>query len=128
MSTYFLQRHSRTLFNAAALLELLVGMALLLSGDLLIWLLTGSGLAAPNRFIARLLGIALVSLAVCAYQPEAGPNRPGQWGLFVYNISAALLFSFLALVGGPGGALIVLSAASHWVLAAVILWLIVGRG
>jgi hypothetical protein len=83
--------------------ELVTGLALLGSPDLVSRLLLGAPLTETGTMVARCFGVALLSLSVACW-PETGQvRRNGMRGMALYNVLVAGLLAFLGTVRGVYG-------------------------
>ncbi len=110
-------RSARSLLLSTALAEAGAGVALLVAPELSVTLLLGrAGSASPPFVIERILGAALLSIAVACWIAHADSgDRLGRLlvaGLLIYNVAvpallayAALAYSFSSLVLWPACAL-----------------------
>jgi hypothetical protein len=113
----------KTLFIVMAALETATGLALIVSPSTLTWLLLGSSLdASPAIIIARLAGLALLSLgAVCWFAGLgrksgmlAGPTA----AMLIYNIGATALLAYARIGLGLSGLALWPALLVHSALAA----------
>jgi len=95
-----------------AIAEAATGLALLVVPSLVGRLLLGAELAGVAIPVARVLGIALISLAVACW-----PGRTALCGMLTYNALAALYFLFLAIRGEWAGPLLWPAFVAHAVFA-----------
>ena len=115
-------RDIRTLLMLAAAMELGVGLGALAAPQLVISLLLGTTSAdATSQLLARVLGLALVSLAVCCWASREDPGSPSRAGVVAamtfYNAAAALLLLTAAAVGSASGVVLWLAVAVHAAMA-----------
>lgn len=104
----------RRVLAFAAVSEIATGVALLLAPALVGRLLFGVEMAGLAVTIARLAGIALLSLGVACW-----PGTP-LLGMVTYNVVAALYLAYLGLAGGPSGALLWPAVAVHSLLGTLL--------
>jgi hypothetical protein len=95
----------------AAVSEAATGLALLIVPSLVGQLLLGEELAGVAIPLARVIGIALVALAVACWP---GPPRIG---MLTYSVMVTLYLAYLGLAGGSIGALLWPAVAVHAGLA-----------
>lgn len=109
------QPSMRNVLIAAAVVEVLTGLTLMLYPSIVIQLLFGSRIAGVGVLISRLTGIALIALGVACW-PDGNMLR-GFFGMLTYGLFAML---FLAYVGAGGGAGILLwpAVAVHAIISA----------
>lgn len=106
----------------AAGIELGVGLGALAAPQLVISLLLGATSAdATSQLLARVLGLALVALAICCWSARADSSAPSRAGVVAamtfYNAAAALLLVTAAAVGSASGVVLWLAVAVHAGLA-----------
>jgi hypothetical protein len=100
----------RKLFIAMAAIELVTGLAFIVSPPLLAWLLLGSPLdASAANLIARIGGVALLSLATACWFAARDENSPAAAGVMaamvLYNCGAIILLAYAGIglgLLGPG--------------------------
>lgn len=109
------QPSMRNVLIAAAVVEVLTGLILIVYPAIVIQLLFGSRIAGVSVLISRLAGIALIALAVACW--PAGNMLRGFFGMLTYGLFAML---FLAYVGAGGGAGVLLwpAVAVHAIISA----------
>lgn len=116
---------SRLLFNASAIAEVLVGVALLAAPAFVIELLLGDGLTQTGVAVSRMLGIGLLSVGISAWETvEQIGRRAPRVGICTYNVGAATLLSILGTLGGMNGILLWPAAVLHASFGAAMLWII----
>ena len=117
--------NSRLLFNASAIIEVIIGLALLVAPLLVVGLLLGEGLGPIGVAVSRVLGVGLLSVGVAGWEsPEQVVCLAPRAGLCTYNIGATLVFVMLGASGGMSGILLWPTAALHGLIGATMLWLI----
>ena len=117
--------NTRFLFNASAIAEILTGLALLVVPLFVIGLLLGDGLAPTGVAVARVLGIALLSVGVAGWESQGQDIRLApRAGLCAYNVGAAIVFVILGTSGGMNGILLWPAAILHALIGAMMLWVI----
>jgi len=117
--------NARLLFNAAAIVELLTGLALLVAPSLVVDLLLGEGVGPIGIAVAQILGIGLLSVGVAGWESEEQKLRLApRAGLCTYNVGAAIVFVLLGAYGGMNGILLWPAAALHGLIGAMMLWVI----
>jgi hypothetical protein len=99
---------------ASAVIEALVGLGLIFMPETLAQLLFGQSILAPLTIvIARLAGVALISLAVAsARYPLAG--------LVLYNAGATVVLGLAGLAGGLTGVLLWPAVVFHVVMTVLL--------
>ena len=95
----------------AAVGEIATGLALLVVPSLVGQLLLGEGLAGVALPVARVAGIALISLGIACW-----PGLP-LIGMLTYSAAVALYLAYLGVAGGSAGVLLWPAVALHVVLA-----------
>jgi len=117
--------NSRLLFKASAVVEILAGLAFLVAPNLVVGLLLGDGLGATGVAVARVLGIALLSVGVASWESPGHAIRIApRAGLCIYNVGAAIVFVILGAYGGMNGILLWPVAVLHALIGAMMLWAI----
>lgn len=113
----------KKLLALAAAGEGITGLALLVVPSIVVRLLLGAELSGVTVPVARVAGLALVSLSVACYPGEAASGR--FWGMVTYSLLAALYLVYLGLGGEWVGSLLWPAAAIHAALTFlfVIAWL-----
>lgn len=115
----------RLLFNVSAAVEALVGVALMLSPALVVGLLLGEGPGPTGTAVARVAGIALLSLGVAAWQGrQEAPHHAPRAGICLYNVGVAALLMMVGTFGGISGPLLWPVAALHGLVGVAMLWTI----
>ncbi len=116
---------TRLLFKASALVEVGTGVALLVAPTLVVGLLVGDGVSPIGVAVARVLGIAVLSLGVAGWESPGQDTRLApRAGLCLYNVGAAIMFVILGTYGGMNGMLLWPAAVLHAVIGALMLWVI----
>jgi len=95
----------------AAVSEAATGLALLIVPSLVGRLLLGVELTGAGIPVARVLGIALIALAVACW-----PGRTALYGMLTYSVPATLYLLYLAIRGKWVGPLLWPAVAAHAVL------------
>ena len=112
----------RILFNAFAFFEILTGIAALVLPGVLTMLVFGVHLQGASIALTRILGIALITLGIAAWQPSStNANQPGRIGLLVYNGGLMIFLPLYAVAGGEFGPLLWPIAVVHTIVGLVIL-------
>ena len=119
---------SRLLFNASAITEGVVGIALLAAPASVIGLLLGDGLSPTGAAVSRMLGIGLLAVGISAWETveQTGYSAP-RVGICTYNVGAAALLSILGTLGGMNGILLWPAAVLHASFGAAMLWIILAE-
>lgn len=119
--------HVGWLFNASSIVEALVGVGLVLAPALVIGLLLGVGVGAIGVVVARVLGIALLSIGVAAWEaPQREVRLAPRAGICLYNVGAAALLATAGALGGMNGLLLWPAVGLHGLVGAAMLWVILG--
>ena len=120
--------NARLLLNSAAIVEVLIGLALLVAPLFVIGLLLGDGLGLTGAAVARVLGIALLAVGVAGWQsPGQDTNLAPRTGLCVYNVGVAALLMYLGTTGGMNGPFLWPVAALHGLIGSAMLSIISAR-
>ena len=104
---------NRSILPVAAAAEAATGIALLIAPELVARLLLGVDLAGGALHVARVLGIALVALAVACW-----PGIP-LLGMLTYSLIVTLYLAFVGLTG-EGGTLLWPAVLVHAILSALL--------
>ncbi len=112
----------RKLFIAMAAIEMVTGLGLIVSPPMLAWLLLGSVLDAPPAIIiARIGGVALLSLATACWFAASDENSPAAAGVMaamvLYNCGAIILLAYAGIGLGLSGLGLWPAVLVHTVLA-----------
>ena len=114
--------NARALINFSAVVESLTGLSLLLLPALVIRLMLGSDLDQAGYAVARIFGVALISLSVAAWEtPEIVIRKNTRIGICLFNIGAAVLLATVALYAGLSGPLLWPIAAFHGLIGAAMI-------
>ena len=117
--------NERLLFNVSAIIEVSTGLALLATPLFAIGLLLGDGLGPTGVAVARVLGVALLSVGVAGWESqEQDILLAPRAGLCIYNVGAAIVFVILGTTGGMNGILLWPAAVLHALIGAMMLWVI----
>ena len=106
---------------AASWLEIVAGLLFVFVPELPNILLFGAkadGMAVP---LSRFAGIALIALGIACLPRRAAPHRDSLPGLIVFNLSAAILFSVVAVAAMQHGILTWPAAILHAGIAVALL-------
>ena len=91
------------LLSISAVLECLTGVALLLAPDITIALRLGAKADPVSQVIARICGVALISISIACWAARTGPDSESRIGtiraITFYNLGAGLIFVAVAAVG-----------------------------
>jgi len=114
---------TRSLLMTTAFVEILVGVALLVSPAVPASLLLGASLAAPAALtVARVAGAATLSLGfACWLARHDGLSRPGRAvvaSMLVYNVAVVAVLAHASLGLGVTGVLLWPAVGLHTALAA----------
>jgi hypothetical protein len=116
---------TKLLFNTSAIVEALVGIALLFAPAFAIGLLLGGGLSLTGVAVSRVLGIGLLSLGISAWETARQKTyHAPRVGICIYNVGVAALLSILGTLGGMNGILLWPAAVLHALIGAMMLWVI----
>jgi len=116
---------TRLLFKASTIIEVVTGLALLVTPTLVVGLILGDGVSPIGVALARVLGVAVLSLGVAGWEsPGQDIRLAPRAGLCIYNIGAAIMFVILGTYGGMNGILLWPTAVLHAVIGASMLWVI----
>ncbi len=83
-----------------AAIEIATGVALIADPALVVRVLLAAGLSTGGIAVARIAGIALLSLGVACWPGAEGPSAPAIRALFAYNLLASLYLGYLRVAGG----------------------------
>ena len=105
-----------------AAIEMVTGLALIVSPPMLAWLLLGSLLDAPAAIlIARIGGLALLSLGTACWFASRDENSPSAAGVMaamvLYNCGATILLAYAGIGLGLSGLGLWPAVLVHTVLA-----------
>ena len=115
--------NTRILFNASAIVEVLIGLALLVAPLFVIAMLLGDGLGPTGVAVARVLGISLLSVGVAGWEsPGQDARLAPRAGLCIYNVGAAVVLVILGAYGGMNGLLLWPVVVLHALFGTVMLW------
>lgn len=115
--------NTRILFNASAIVEVLIGLALLVAPLFVIAMLLGDGLGPTGVAVARVLGIGLLSVGVAGWEsPGQDARLAPRAGLCIYNVGAAVVLVILGAYGGMNGLLLWPVVVLHALFGTVMLW------
>ena len=117
--------NSRLLFKASAIVEIMAGLAFLVAPTLVAGLLLGDVLGATGVAVARVLGIALLSVGVAGWEsPGQAIRLAPRAGLCIYNVGVAIAFIIIGASGGMNGILLWPTTVLHALIGAMMLWAI----
>jgi hypothetical protein len=105
----------KNVLSIAAVLEAATGLGLVLAPALVGRLLLGMELSGAGIPVGRVLGIALLSLAVAC-----GPGTP-RAGMMIYSTAAALYLAMLGITGSATGILLWPAVVLHVLLSALLI-------
>ncbi len=112
---------SASLFKVTAAFEILTGLALLVLPATGVALLLGDGLGPTGIAVTRVLGIALCSLGLSAWESARLASRAA---LCAYNLGVAILLTAIGMESGNTGTLLWPAAILHIVIGAIMLYFI----
>ena len=101
--------------NFAAVVEAATGLALLIAPAFVARMLLGEELTGVAVPIARVLGIALIALAVACW-PATAP-----FGMLTYSAAVTLYLAYLGFAGGMRGILLWPAVVLHMILTALLI-------
>ncbi|HZD32062.1 MAG TPA: hypothetical protein VE779_10430 [Candidatus Angelobacter sp.] len=109
--------NARPLVILSGAIEAATGAALVLTPQLVARLLLGAELSGTGFAVARLAGVALLSLSIACWPggDEAAPQATR--ALFAYNLLAGVYLGYLRVSGGFTGPLLWPACVLHLVLA-----------
>jgi len=114
--------NSRHLFNLSAITEIVTGLALLAVPALVIELLFGGSLSFGGLTVARVLGVALLSVGVAGYEsPGEDAGIAPRLGLCTYNIGAAVVFAIFGSLSTSSGILLWPAVLLHGLIGVAML-------
>lgn len=105
----------KTSLLLAAVGEAATGLALLIAPSLVGRLLLGEELTGVAIAVARVLGIALVALAIACW-----PGRAAPCGMLTYSASVTLYLCYVGLASDFGGILLWPAVVLHMVLTVLL--------
>src|SRR5262249_37501075 len=122
-----LRMHRHYLLIATAVGEGATGLVLLFLPGVVLALLLGESLAAPEALVlGRITGAALLALGVACWLARNDHGRPAQLGLLtgvlLYDLAAAALLAYAGLVLSMAGVALWPAVALH---AALAVWCVV---
>lgn len=101
----------KILLLLAAVAEAATGLALLVVPDLVVRLLLGAELSGAAFPLARVLGIALIALAVACW-----PGCTPRCGMLTYSAAVTLFLGYGGFVGRFSGVLLWPAVIAHLIL------------
>ena|SRR5271165_6203836 len=107
---------TRLLRTVSAAIEAATGIALIAVPELVGRVLLGVSLSESGVAVARLAGVALLSLGLACWPTANDINSSALRGLFVYNLLAAVYLGYLRASGEFAGFLLWPACALHAVL------------
>lgn len=117
--------NARLLFKTSAIVEILTGLALLVTPSLVVVLLLGEGVSPIGIAVAQILGIGLLSVGVAGWESQDQNIRLApRAGLCTYNVGAAIVFVKPGTIGGMSGILLWPAALLHALIGTIMLWVI----
>ena len=120
--------NDRLLFKASAIIEVMIGLALLAAPLFVIGLLLGDGLGPIGIAVALVLGIGLLSVGVAGWELKGQEIRLApRAGLCIYNLGAAIVLVVCATHGGMDAPLLWPAAILHGVMGALMVWVVIAR-
>jgi hypothetical protein len=117
----------RLLFNFSAVLEVLAGIAMLIAPTYVVGLLLGDGLSQIGTAVARILGIALLSLGISAWENARQKKAVTRIGLCVYNLGVAVFLGMCGTLAEMSGVLLWPGVGLHGLIGVAMLSTFLGR-
>jgi hypothetical protein len=111
---------SHLIVALGALVEVATGLAFIVDPAPLVDWLLGATLTAGLAPLARVVGVALVSLGVACWPGRSGGGG-GLLGLLLYNLAIAAYLTLLRTLDHAGGRLLWPAVALHAVLALLLI-------
>lgn len=119
---------TKTVVKLSAAIEVLTGIALILTPSLVATMLLGVGLNGSGIAVARLTGIALLSLAIACW-PRDTVTGHAVFALLIYNLLAAVYLASLRVAGGfVDGPLLWPACVLHLLFALLLGYAVFRRG
>jgi len=112
--------NAKMLVMVSAGAEAITGISLVAVPQFLAKVLLGADLADSGIAIARLTGVALLSLGLACWPSSEGAGTNGLRALSAYNLLTAFYLVYLRLGGGFDGLLLWPTCALHALLAALL--------
>ncbi len=106
----------------SAVTEAATGLALIVAPALVFSLLIGGPLADSAVPVVRIMGIALVSLAIACWPERVNASVPAMNGLLLYNTLVAIYLGYVGAALNMGGLLLWPAVAIHALVAALLIW------
>jgi len=116
---------TRFIVPVAAAVEVATGLFILVAPRLFAWVLLGAAVAQPGVVVARICGLALLSLGLACWPEKQAPI--GQQGpapvraLLTYNALLTPYLVYLRILGGYRGVLLVPAIILHIVLTILLI-------
>lgn len=112
-------------FKTSAVVEILTGLALLVTPTFVVGLLLSDGANPTGLAVARILGIGLLSVGIAGWESQGKEiHFAPRAGLCTYNVGAATTLLILGTYGGMNGILLWPAMILHAVIGAMMLWVI----
>jgi hypothetical protein len=109
--------------RAAACLEIVVGITLILVPGFACQLLFSAPLTGDGVPITRFAGIGLLSLGIAYWSTRTTADPRGSiLGLLVFNVATAVLFAWFGLTASLYGTLLWPAVLLHGVIGADLIW------
>jgi hypothetical protein len=109
------------LIAAAAWLEFVTGVFLIVGPKMACLLLFAAPLDGAGVAITRYSGLVLLALAIaCLAEPPMPNSRGAAWGLLVYNTGVVMLFVWLGIATALQGVLLWPAVILHAIFAAAL--------
>jgi hypothetical protein len=112
---------TRTVLNLSPAIETVTGVALIATPGLVAHLLLNTDLSASGIAMARVAGLALLSLGLACWSMAGSITRRSIYALFTYNLLATLYLAYLRAGVGFAGRLLWPAIAVHGLLTLLML-------
>jgi hypothetical protein len=109
------------LVRAAAWLEIITGIALIIGPQIACQLLFAAPLDGVGVPLGRYAGIGVLALGTACLPPTTAHARPAVLGLLIYNVAAVILFVWILIATTYHGILLWPAAILHAGIAAGLL-------
>lgn len=108
----------KKLISVASVIEIITGIALIITPLVVTWLLFASHITGTTIIIARIAGFALLGLGLACYPSSDNQNSfsPVVMGLLTYNLLISIYFIYLIIDGEFIGVLLLPAFILHTIL------------
>jgi len=115
--------NNQRIMTVACAAEAATGLGLLVAPSLVVGLLLGAEPIGIALVISRVVGIALISIAIACWPDSGttGSNRP-YVGMLTYDALTTLILAQVGLAGAPSGILLWPVVLFHLTLAILLGW------